>query len=166
MNSAVLTASLTGRIQFFCCVALLRVTQPLLLRLLRPARDASIPPLLYGDPWASPGTRPDRLRGVGSRVRAPRALDAPGTATPGRCPSNLRWRSGRPRADGGARPSRSASELLGSHSPCRIPCHRRLASRRPRDPYPPVCYCRLHASCGRAGELTRCARTSHTFPWR
>jgi hypothetical protein len=64
MNSAVLTASLTGRIQFFCYGALLRTTTTSCCEPLQPARDASIPPLLYGDPDAAPGPRPDRPRGV------------------------------------------------------------------------------------------------------
>jgi len=64
MNSAVLTASLTGRIQFFCYGALLRTTSTSCCEPLQPARDASIPPLLYGDPDAPPGPRPDRPRGV------------------------------------------------------------------------------------------------------
>jgi len=96
-----------------------------------------IPPLLRR-PRRFPGHLPSSASKRESRVRAPGRLSAPDTSTAidilGDVHQALRWRSGRPRADGGARPSRSASELMRSHSPCRISCHRRFASRRPRDP--------------------------------
>ena len=116
MNSSVLTASLTGRIQFFYDVALLRTTccSPT-------TTDSSSfhPPL---GPAAT--SRRSRTR-CGFVSRSERRVRAPGrrsvrdvTCLASTC---LRWRSGRPRADGGARPARDRSELMRSRIPHRNP---------------------------------------------
>src|SRR5262245_36365603 len=58
----------------------------------------------------------------------------------------LRWRSGRPRADGGARPARGAFRTLRPHSPSEDllpPLAREPAAAH--DPYPRGGYCRLYA---------------------
>jgi hypothetical protein len=53
-----------------------------------------------------------------------------------------------------------------SHSPCGIPCHRRFASRRPRDPYPRGLHCRVHANGRGVRRLTRRVHASLGFPSR
>jgi len=131
-----------------------------LLQLRRPTRCASIPPFL--NPLvASPYVRAARLRGVNRGYEPPGAGSARfESCLPGRRPDFLRWRSGRPRADGGARPARDASELLRSHSPSKISCHRRPASRSARDPYPARTHCSLHASLDGVRKAKPCVRPS------
>ena len=169
MNSAVLTASLTGRIQFFYCVCVAAnytttATSTSASSCCVHPSFAQLLPRYIAEHSLDSGSR------LETRVRAPgrtvRPSLQPQLRHPGRCPSNLRWRSGRPRADGGARPARGASELVRPRSPSKISCHRRPASRRPRDPYPLGPYCRVHANRRRARHLTRRAHASLGFPSR
>jgi len=170
MNSTVLTASLTGRIQFFYCVALLRTTQPLLLR---PARVASIPPFAVLPPRRFREHLLDSTSRLETRVRAPGRSVRPSQLCCDifRCDilgdvrvpaAEVRKTARRWRCPTFARCFRTS----GPHSPSEIPCHRRFASRRPRDPYPRGTHCRAHANRRRARTLTRYARVSLTCPSR
>jgi len=103
MNSSVLTASLTGRIQFFYCVALLRTVLHLLLR----TAVCRIPPCdLASAPARVASRRSDRGVNEGTSPRAP---SRPHLALLLRhicCGLLLRDGVRSPRADGGARPAR------------------------------------------------------------
>src|SRR5204862_5974368 len=92
-----------------------------------------LPPLQNCLLEAPPSTRSDRHRSLNRGYEPPgahRARHFDCTATT-RCDDfaatswgmsiHLRWRSGRPRADGGARPSRGASELRDLTPPARSP---------------------------------------------
>ena len=90
MNSAVLTASLTGRIQFFYYVALLRTTRPLL------AANYCDQLVMRPSPLCCTATSMLRraLARIGLEVMiegtSPRALGAPDTSRhPGECPCYL-----------------------------------------------------------------------------
>jgi hypothetical protein len=170
MNSAVLTASLTGRIQFFYCVALLRATSTTATT----ASSCCVHPPFANDRLdASASTRSIRLRGLKRGYEPPGApcarhffnaatacatswgmsllpaAEVRKTARRWRCPTFAR-----------------CFRTSGPHSPSEIPCHRRFASRRPRDPYPRGTHCRAHANRRCVRSLTRCARVSLTFPSR
>jgi hypothetical protein len=114
MNSTVLTASLTGRIQFLLrCVATTNLTYC--------CCGLLCPPL----PCCDSGSLPQR----GGEPESERGYEPPGAIAP--CTSAAiasvsvrsaarRWR---------CRPARGASELVSPHSPSGVPLHRWIATR-------------------------------------
>ena len=125
------------------------------------------PPLLDIDLWASPGTCPDRLRGLNRGYEPPGRFDAPGTSQDilgdvlvtcgggpeGRAPMEVPdLRAALPNFWDPTPPAESPA-TVGSRAGG-------LATR-----IQALSQCRVHANRRRAGELTRRARTSRTFPW-
>ena len=145
MNSAVLTASLTGRIQFFYCVALLRTVLNCYFGLV-----CVHPPLVID---FGPETKPHRC---GRESRSERGYEPPGAFAPctSTAPVPAVGRSGESRADGGAdlhaaHPnSRDSTPPAGSRSNvglCASPRH---------SPYPRLSYCSVRAN-GRRPHASR-----------
>src|SRR5262245_21831602 len=141
MNSAVLTASLTGRIQFFTA---LRGCEPY-----SPATTdlcASIPPCDLLRPPELRRTECDLDRGVNERT-SPRAHPRPAHLTPCcDCDISSGERVRSPARRWRCRPARGASELLRPHSPSEVsvPRDRDRCNHR-HDPYPAWSQCSVRA---------------------
>jgi hypothetical protein len=104
-------------------------------------------------------SRANLTRGVNEGT-SPRALARPSLRT-AVAPSPLRWWPGRPRADGGARPARDASELPRSRSPTGISRHLGRVRCRAHIPYPKVDQSRACANSLR----TRRQLLQHALLW-
>lgn len=128
MNSSVLTASLTGRIQFFYDVRFVAANLLTATTGLRYVRPSPLGPASGPETFSHLRARVHRGVNEGTSPRAlPRPLRLP-LRYDVPCLVRLlgempRWWFGGPRADGGARPAHDPSERLRSHSPREIPIH-------------------------------------------